>query len=159
MPRGTNQLVDNLDHVYRQADRARLISNGSANCLSNPPRGISGKLVAATIVELVHCLHEADLSLLDQIEELQPAVAIILCDGHHEAKVGFDELVFCLLGLHLALDDFALRALELRKRRASIVFQSSHVGAMLPPCSAVFFLEFLIADARNLLFQVTDLSI
>jgi len=52
--------------------------------------------------------NQANVSLLDQIEELQSAVAILFGDGNHEAQVGCNELVLGLLRVHLALDDFAL---------------------------------------------------
>src|SRR6266568_222859 len=89
---------------------ARLIGNGSRDCLANPPRSIGGKLVTSAIVELVHRLHQTDVALLDQIEELQSAVAILFGDGNHEPQVGFNELVLGLLRVHLALDDFPMRA-------------------------------------------------
>ena len=78
LPRGANKLVDDLDHVHREPDGSRLIGNGAADRLANPPRGICGKLVAAAVLELVHCLHQTDVALLDQVEELQPATAIFL---------------------------------------------------------------------------------
>src|SRR5215510_3767708 len=46
-----------LDHVDRDANRARLVSNRASNGLSNPPCRISGKLVSATILELLDRLH------------------------------------------------------------------------------------------------------
>src|ERR1019366_2264742 len=73
LPRDANQLVDDLDHVHREADGARLVGNGSGDGLANPPGGVGGKLVAAAVVELVHSLHQADVALLDQVQELQPA--------------------------------------------------------------------------------------
>jgi len=78
----------------READGARLVGNGSGDCLANPPRGVGGKLVAAAVVELIHSLHQADVALLDQVEELKPAVGVLLGHRHHKAQVGFDELVF-----------------------------------------------------------------
>src|SRR5947209_1265802 len=158
LPRGANQLVGDLGHVYRDANGARLVGNGSADCLANPPRGVGGKLVAAAVLKLVHPLHQADVALLDQVEELQPAVAIRFGDGNHKAQVGFDELILGLLRVHLALDDFALRALQLLEPHAGIAFQSFQIGAMLSPCLAVIFLELFAARALNLLFQVADLA-
>jgi hypothetical protein len=107
-----NQFVDDLDHVQREADGARLIGQRSPNCLTDPPGSVGGKFVTPAVLELVYRLHQADVSLLDEIEEMEPAVAVLLSDGNREAQVGFDELVLCPLRIHLALDDFALRALE-----------------------------------------------
>ena len=106
LPRDANQFVDDLDHVHREADGARLVGNGAADCLANPPRGISGELVAAAVLELVHRLHEADVALLNQVEELQPAIGILFGDGNHEAQVGLDELMLGLLRVHLGAGSF-----------------------------------------------------
>src|SRR5713226_7272082 len=159
LPRGANQLVDDLGHVYRDANGARLIGNGSADCLANPPRGIGGKLVAASVFELVHRLHQADVALLDQVEELQPAVAVLFGDGNHEAQVGFDELILGLLRVHLALDDFALRVPQLLEAHAGIALQPFQIGTMPSLRPAVIFLEFFALRALNLLFQVADLTV
>jgi hypothetical protein len=45
-------------------------------------------------------LHEADVPLLDQVEELEAAVRVLLGDRNHQAKVGLDELA---LGLKRSL--------------------------------------------------------
>jgi len=75
--------------VHRKADSARLVGNGAADGLANPPRGIGGELVAPAILELVHRLHQADVALLDQIKELQAAVAVFLGDGNqHNSESG-----------------------------------------------------------------------
>src|SRR6201994_2222869 len=37
LPRGAHQLVDRLDHVHRDADRARLIGNRAGDRLADPP--------------------------------------------------------------------------------------------------------------------------
>src|SRR5258708_29958430 len=62
---GAHLFVDRLDHVYWNADRACLISDGTGDRLANPPRGIGRELVAAAPLELVCTLHEADIALLD----------------------------------------------------------------------------------------------
>ena len=64
-----HQLVDRLDHVHRDADRPRLVGDRAGDRLPNPPRGVGGKLVAATVLELLDRLHQADIALLDEIEE------------------------------------------------------------------------------------------
>src|ERR1039458_410043 len=74
LPRGADQLVDGFDHVHRDANRTRLISNGAGNRLPNPPRRIRGELIAAAVFELVHGFHQADVAFLDEVEELQAAV-------------------------------------------------------------------------------------
>src|SRR6266478_2215973 len=108
---GANLFVDRLDHVNGNADRTRLISDGPGDCLANPPRGVGRKLIAAAPLELVGTLHEADIALLDQVEELQPAVGILLRNGHDEAKVCLRQFFLRLVGFRLAAPDQSKRAL------------------------------------------------
>src|SRR5690606_8610794 len=86
------ELVDRLDHVHRDTDGPRLVGNGASDRLANPPGGVGRELVAATVFELVHRLHQADVAFLDQVEELQAAVGVLLGDGDNQAQVGLDHL-------------------------------------------------------------------
>src|SRR3972149_8713300 len=103
--RGSNQLVDRLDHVHRDPDRPRLVGDRPRDRLADPPGGVGRELVPPPILELVDRLHQADVPLLDEVEELQPAVGVLLGDGHHQAKVRLDELLLGLPDLALALFD------------------------------------------------------
>ena len=73
--------------------------------LADPPRRVGRELVAALVLELVDGLHEADVPLLDQVQELQAAVRVLLGDRDDEAQVGLDELGLGALGHALALAD------------------------------------------------------
>ncbi len=92
LARDAVHLVDGLDHVHRDADGARLVGNRARDRLANPPRGVGRELVAAAVFELVHRLHQADVALLNQIEELQAAVGVLLGNRDHQAQVGLDHL-------------------------------------------------------------------
>src|SRR4051794_21000593 len=113
---GANQLVDRLDHVDRDADRARLVGDGASDRLADPPRRIGRELVAAAVLELVDRLHQADVAFLNQIEELQAAIGVLLRDRDDEAEVGFDELLLRHLGFVLAVEDDVERLLQLVRR-------------------------------------------
>src|SRR6185312_4571835 len=84
--RRANQLVDRLDHVDRDADRARLVGDGAGDRLADPPRRVGRELVAAAVLELVDRLHQADVALLNQVEELQAAIGVLLGDRDDEAE-------------------------------------------------------------------------
>src|SRR5690348_3163913 len=159
LPRGADQLVDCLDHVHRNADGAGLVGNGARNGLPDPPRGVSRELVAAAVFELVHRLHQADVPFLDQVEELQPAVGVLLGNGDHQAQIGLDELALGLVGVNIALDDFALRALQFLVADAGFGLQLLHVGAELARLPPEFLLLVLAAGGFGLLFQVVDLAL
>ena len=135
LARGADQLVDRFDHVHRDANGAGLIGDGAGDGLANPPGGVGGELVAAAIFELVDGLHQADVAFLNQVQELQAAVGVFLGDGNHQAQVGFDQLPLRLLRVHVPLDDFALRALELLERNAGFDFELFHFrGCREPGC-------------------------
>ena len=74
------ELVDRLDHMDRNTDSARLVSNRARDGLANPPRGIGGELIAAAIFKFINRLHQANIALLNEIKELQAAVGVLFRD-------------------------------------------------------------------------------
>src|SRR5664280_1665544 len=159
LPRSANQLVNGLDHVHRNADGARLIGDCAGDGLANPPRRIGRELIAAAVFELVHGLHQADVALLNQVEELQAAIGVLLGDGHHQPQVGFDQLPLGVFGVHVALHDFALGALQFGEVGAGIVLHALQVGPNLPHLLAQFFLGFLGACLIGALLEVHRLLV
>ena len=85
-----HQFVDRLDHVHRDTNGAGLIGDGTGDGLANPPSGVGGEFVTATVFKFLDCLHEAHVAFLDQVKEGEAAVGVFLRDGNHEAQVGFD---------------------------------------------------------------------
>lgn len=88
------------DHVYRK----RIVRAWSAMAREMACRihqvCIGGEFIALRVVELADGLDEAEIALLDEIEEWQAAADITLCDGNDETKVG---LCHFFLGLFIAL--------------------------------------------------------
>src|SRR6266540_2018289 len=111
-----DELVDGLDHVDRDADGPRLVRDGARDGLADPPRGVGRELVAALVLELVDRLHEADVPLLDEVEELQAAVRVLLRDRHDEPQIRLDELGLRPLGPVLALADRPVGAAQVLAR-------------------------------------------
>src|SRR3989441_1167107 len=159
LPRGADQLVNGLNHVDRDANRTRLISNCTSNRLPNPPRGISGKLIPAAIFEFVHSLHQTDVALLNQIQELQASVGVFLGDRNHEPEVSLDELALGVLRIHVSLDDFALGAFELGKRDSGFGLQFLEFTADGARLTAVFLALLFAARGVRFLFQVLGLAV
>jgi hypothetical protein len=58
------------------------------NGLADPPGGIGAELVPLAIVELLHRPDQADVALLDQVEEVHVLRVVVLGDGDHQAQVG-----------------------------------------------------------------------
>src|SRR5450631_347716 len=159
LPRCADQLIDGFDHVHRDTNRTRLIGDGSGNCLPDPPRGIRRELIAAAVFELVYRLHQADVAFLNQVEELQAAIGVLLRNRDHQAQIGFDQLALGVLGIHVALDDLALRALELLEQQARFRFELFEFSADRARLLLVFL--FLLFAARRIgpLFQILDLTV
>src|SRR5262249_15645970 len=87
----------------------RLVCDRTGDRLSDPPCGVSREFVASAVFEFVHGLHEADVALLDEIEELQTTVDVFLGDRDYEPQIGFRHLPLCptrlrLGGGHLPVD-------------------------------------------------------
>src|SRR5215216_1779029 len=86
-------LVELLDHVDRDADRARLVGERAGDRLADPPRRVGGELEALAVVELLRGADEAERALLDQVQEGEPLVAVVLRDRDDQAQVGLDHLL------------------------------------------------------------------
>ena len=108
-----DDLVDRLHHVHRDADGAGLVGDGPGDGLADPPRGVGGELEALRVVELLDRPHQAEVALLDQVEEVHAAADVALGDRHDEAEVGLDEhLAGVLAAADGALQGPALVELE-----------------------------------------------
>ena len=132
LARRAHQLVDRLDHVHRDADRARLIGDRAGDRLADPPRRIGAELVAAAVFELIDRLHQADVAFLDQVQELQAAVGVFLGDRDHQAQVRLDHLLLRPRAVALAAAHRHVDAAELADRQAGVVRHrgdlAAHVG-------------------------------
>src|SRR5712692_2060222 len=161
---GADQLVDRLDHVHRDPDRPGLVGNRARDRLADPPRRVGRELVAAAVFELVQGLHQADVALLNQIQELQAAVGVLLGNRHDEPEVRFDQLLLGLLGLPLAPDDRIERLLELLGRLRKVFGRRLQLGLqvldLLLDVLAILFLEALLLVLRiELPFGGLDLAL
>src|SRR5690606_20338123 len=90
--RDPHQLVDGLHHVDRDADGPRLVGDGPGDGLTDPPGGVGAELEPLPVLELLDGLDEAQVPLLDQVQERHPPAHIPLGDAHHQAQVGLDQL-------------------------------------------------------------------
>ncbi len=82
--------VELLDDVHWQADSAGLVHDRPLDALADPPCGIRGETEAALGIELLQCVDEPEIALLDQIGQRHAAVHVVLRDVHHEPQVVLD---------------------------------------------------------------------
>ena len=99
--------------MHRNADRSGLIRDRSRDRLANPPRCIRRELEALDVLELLHGANEADVPLLDQVQEAHAAADVLLGDGDDEAQVRLGQL---LTSAPAELHDIALASAELAER-------------------------------------------
>ena len=108
--------VHALDHVHRDADGAGLVGDGAGDGLADPPRGVGRELEALRVVELLDRPHQAEVALLDQVEEQHPPPDVALGDRHDEAEVGLDQLGPGLV----AVADDALQEAPVDRRQLAV---------------------------------------
>ena len=80
--------------VAGDADQARLLVEGPPDRLADPERRVGGELEAAPPVELVDRVLEAEVALLDEVEQVHALrQGIPTGDADDEAQVGPDEAI------------------------------------------------------------------
>ena len=84
----TRQLVDDLDHVDGNTNRTGLVRHGTSDGLTDPPGGIGRELVALGVVELLHRTDQAQVALLNEVQEEHAAPRVALGQRDHQAQVG-----------------------------------------------------------------------
>src|SRR3954454_18806161 len=94
-----HELVDGLDHVHRDADRARLVSDGARDRLPDPPRRVGRELVALGVVELLDRTDQTEVALLDQVEEGHAAAGVALGHRDDQPQVGLEQVVLRALAV------------------------------------------------------------
>ena len=114
LARDADHPVDRLHHVDRDPDRAGLVGDGPRDGLADPPVGIRRELEAALVVELLDRPDQADVALLDQVEQAHPAADVLLGDRDDEAEVRAGQL---LPGVPTHVDQHPIPLAELRVGR------------------------------------------
>src|SRR5207342_2298760 len=86
--RNSDELVAD---VGGHPDRAGRVGDRSADRLADPPGRIGRELEAAPVIELLDRPHEADVALLDEVEDADPARLVAARDRDDEPQVRLDE--------------------------------------------------------------------
>ena len=88
---GLLQADQRVAGVDGQADRPTRVGDAAGDGLADPPRGVGRELEALAPVELLDGVHEAEVPLLDEVEEREPGGLVLLGDRHDQAQVRLDE--------------------------------------------------------------------
>ena len=106
---GPHHAPDLVDDVHGQADGPALVGDRPRHGLANPPGRVRGELEAHAVVELLHRADQAEVALLDEVEQRDAGIHVVPRDGHHEAQVALDEASLGpLVALVLAARELAL---------------------------------------------------
>ena len=79
--------------MHRDTDDAGLVGNGTGNRLANPPGSVGTEFKTLIGVELFDRPQQPCITLLNQIQKVQPAAAVALGNTHHQAHVGFGHFI------------------------------------------------------------------
>ena len=88
---GLVDLAESATLVQRQTHDTTLLGNGLQDALANPPDGVGNELEATGLVELLGCLDQADVTLVNKVGQRQALMLILLGHTDHEAQVGLNE--------------------------------------------------------------------
>src|SRR3954469_17555065 len=86
---GAADLVQLLDDMDGDPDRARLVGKRSGDGLADPPRRVRRELEPLAVIELLRRANETERAFLDQVQEGKSLIAVVLRDGDDEPQVGF----------------------------------------------------------------------
>jgi hypothetical protein len=75
-----------------------LIRDSSHNRLPDPLNGICAELEALAMVELLYSMHQANIPLLNEIEEGQATSNVLSGYTNNQAQIGFHEMLARSLG-------------------------------------------------------------
>ena len=92
LPPGAHHAPRLLRHVDGQANDAPLVGERAGDGLPDPPGRVGRELVAHRVVELLDRADQAEVALLDQVEQRHAGLRVVARDRHHESEVRLDQL-------------------------------------------------------------------
>ena len=99
------ELLLRLEHVHRDADRARLVGERTTDRMTDPPARVRREPQTAAVVEARHRVHEAEVALLDQVGERHAATVVAARHRDDETQVRAHELVAQVRRIAMRLTD------------------------------------------------------
>ena len=94
------QLGNLVHQMDGEADGFALVGEGALDGLLDPPRAVGGELATFLGVKALDGFHQADVALVDEIEQRHPEPVVVVGDLHNKAEVGLDhQFARCLVAL------------------------------------------------------------
>ena len=89
-------------------DQPPVVDQETVDVGAHPPNRVRGKADAAVRVEVAHGLHQADVALLNQVEQVARGVGELAGDFDHQAQIGGNQSIRVgrIVMLRVALGDF-----------------------------------------------------
>src|SRR5262249_31529700 len=94
--------------VHRETDRATRVRDATGDRLTDPPRRVRRELEALAPVELLDGVHQAEVALLDEVEQRQAGRLVLLRDRHDQTEVRLHERALGVFAVTRAASQFAL---------------------------------------------------
>src|SRR2546421_6678930 len=85
--RDPTYLAQSCCHMFRKVNESRLLTCCAADCLANPPSSIGPKMATALVVKLFRGTHQAEIALLNKIDEGNAGTCIATRDSDNESKI------------------------------------------------------------------------
>ena len=90
---GASYSVVGVEHMNGNTNGASLVGQRPADRMANPPARVGAESVTTVVVETLHRLHQADVPLLNEVDEREPASVVAAGNRHHQTKVRGDETI------------------------------------------------------------------
>ena len=88
---GLADAIEQVGLLLWKPERAALVAQGMDDRLPDPPDRIGDELDLFLRIEALGRLDQADVALVDQVQKGEPAPAVALGVGDHEAQIRLDE--------------------------------------------------------------------
>ncbi|MCH9617883.1 MAG: hypothetical protein SP1CHLAM9_12080 [Chlamydiia bacterium] len=97
------EFINRFNHMHGDANSASLVGNAARYRLTHPPCRVGRKFIAPAVLKFIHRPHQPDITLLYQIQELQPAIIVFFRNGNDEAQISLYHLLLRYIGFLFAL--------------------------------------------------------
>src|SRR5574343_1891692 len=90
MPHGAEHPLDFLDDMHRQPNGPRLVHDAAFDVLAYPPGRVGREAETTLRIELLQRMDQAEIALLDQVEQGNAAVQVMLGNIHDQPQIVLD---------------------------------------------------------------------